>query len=104
MLPLEPLWKWLHEHVPPGTFADARVQPLQLLTVEDVEIIAGLVSHGEEIIDIIAAKARSDYRELGVVRWLADTRDEDPPRHPELKVRWERLIAAMESALGVQRG
>jgi len=100
----EPLWKWLHEHIPPGTFADARVQPLQLLTVEDVEIIAGLVSHGEEIIDIIAAKARSDYRELGVVRWLADTRDEDPPRHPELKVRWERLIAAMESALGVQRG
>ena len=81
----EPLWKWLHEQVPSTTFADEHVQQLQLLTVEDVEIIAGLVSNGEEIIDVIAAKARSDYRELDMVRWLDDTRHEDPPRHPELE-------------------
>jgi hypothetical protein len=99
----EPLWKWLDEHVPSGTFADARVQPLQLLTVEDVEIIAGLVSEGEEIIDIIAGKARSDYRQLSMVRWLGDTREEDPSRHPDLRTRWDRLMAAMESALGIQR-
>jgi hypothetical protein len=99
----EPLWKWLHEQVPSSTFADERVQQLQLLTVEDVEIIAGLVSDGEEIIDVIAAKARSDYRELDMVRWLDDTRHEDPPRHPELEARWGRLIAAMEQALGAQR-
>jgi hypothetical protein len=37
------------------------------------------------------------------VRWLDDTRDEDPPRHPELETRWARLIAAMEGALGIQR-
>jgi hypothetical protein len=99
----EPLWKWLHEHIPSGTFADARVQKLQLFTVEDIEIIAGLVHAGENINDLIAAKALSNYRELSVVRWLADTRDEHPPRHPELEARWARLIAAMEGALGIQR-
>lgn len=99
----EPLWKWLHDHVPAGTFADARVQQLQLLAVEDIEILAGLVADNEEIDEIIAAKARSDYRELSMVRWLNDTRDNDPPRHPELEARWSRLIAAMETALGVQR-
>lgn len=99
----EPLWKWLHEQIPSSTFADQRVQRLQLLTVEDVEIIAGLVFDGEEIIDVIAAKARSDYRELDMVRWLADTRHEDPPRHPELDARWARLNATMEHVLGAQR-
>ena len=99
----EPLWKWLHDHVPAGTFADARVQQLQLLTVEDIEILAGLVADNEEIDEIIAAKARSDHRELSMVRWLNDTRDTDPPRHPELEARWSRLIGAMEGALGVQR-
>jgi hypothetical protein len=99
----EPLWKWLHEHTPAGTFADPHVQRLTLLDVEDIEILAGLVAAGAEINDIITAKARSDYRELSMVRWLGDTRDEDPPRHPEIEARWEQLIVAMERALGVTR-
>ena len=55
----EPLWEVARrENGQPGTFADSRdPNELTLLDVEDVEILAGLVSAGEEINDIITAKA-----------------------------------------------
>lgn len=95
----EPLWKWLNEKTPAGTFADSKIQRLTLLDVEDVEILAGLVSAGEEINDIITAKALSDHRELSLVRWLSDTRTADAQRHPEIKERWQRLCTMMNAAL-----
>jgi hypothetical protein len=95
----EPLWKWLNEKTPAGTFEDPKVQRLTLLDVEDIEILAGLVSAGEEINDIVTAKALSDYRELSLVRWLNDTRTQDPPRHPKIEERWQGLSATMRAAL-----
>ena len=95
----EPLWAWLQEHLPVGTFADPRVAQLTLLGVGDIEAIAGLVGAGEDLHDIIASKARSDHRELSLARWLTDTREGDPPRHPGIVARWNHLVAAMNAAL-----
>ncbi len=99
----EPLWAWLEEHLDPKTFEDPRLAELTVLGVGDIEAIAGLVGSGEELIDVIAGKARSDYRELSLARWLNDTRSTDPPRHPEIESRWYRLVAEMESVLVLSR-
>jgi hypothetical protein len=95
----EALWEWLKQNLPATTFEDPRVSDLTLLGIQDVEIIAGLLDTGEEFNQLIAAKHKSDHRELSFVRWLTDTRKDDPPRHPRLTERWTALADRMSRTL-----
>jgi hypothetical protein len=97
----EALWQWLRARTAAMTFADERIERLSLLSVEDVEIIAGMVAAGEQVVDIVANKARSPHHELSLARWLLDTRSAPPPRHPEIEARWTRLVENMTAVLGL---
>lgn len=100
----EALWHWLRQNLPDPMFGDERVRGLTMLGIEDVEIIAGMVDAGDELNQLIKAKHKSDHRELNFVRWINDTRTDDPPRHPELEKRWQELVQRMERTLAIEPG
>lgn len=81
----------------------AQCQPLTLLGVDDAETLAGMAAAGEAVIDVLAKKVSADYGELGLDRWLTDTREDPPPRLPLLEEQWDRSVEKMTQVLRLPR-
>jgi hypothetical protein len=91
-----------------ASFADERVQPLQILTIADYEKLLGLVTAGSDLPTMLAQRARGPYRERDFAVWLKSDRaaPNDRPRHPELETRWEcmgdRALKATDLSIGLR--
>jgi hypothetical protein len=81
----------------------AQCQPLTLLGVDDAETLAGMAAAGESVIDVLAGKVSAGYGELGLDRWLTDTREDPPPRLPLLEEQWDRSVEKMIQVLRLPR-
>ena len=89
------LWEYLRDSMDTAKAAplsDDRVQPLQLMDVEDYEKLMGLVQAGENLSAMLAHKVNGPYRERDFAAWLhSPGAPSDKPRHSLLKVRWEEM-------------
>lgn len=105
------LWAYLTSALDPDktkALADARVQPLQLLTIDDFEKLLGLVSSGESLSSMLARKTRGDFRDRDLSASLHGDPQarSDKPRHPALEARWQemsdRVIEITDLTAGLQ--
>lgn len=70
ILQSEPLWAHIETRAP-DLFADARVQPPTLLSIEDYERILGAVEQGHGLPSLLAARNASLYRTMPPASFLA---------------------------------
>jgi hypothetical protein len=85
----------------PGVLDQAHCQPLTLLGTDDAETLAGMAAAGESIIEILSEKVSAGYGELGLDRWLTDTREDPPPRLRKLEERWNHSVEQMAQVLSL---
>jgi hypothetical protein len=101
------LWDYIREAQDPTkttSLNDKRVQPLQVLSIEDFEVLLGLVEAGENLAAMLARKTNGPFRERDLKAWLhGDKRG--PPNNRRLTVinqRWkeisDRLVIATRAA------
>ena len=83
----------------PDVLAQPGCQALTLLGVDDAEVLAGVAASGEDIPDVLAAKAADGYQAMGLARWVLDKRTEIPPRLTALEQRWQQLTEEMIAIL-----
>jgi hypothetical protein len=103
------LWDFIRATIDPDktrAFNDPRVQPLQVLTIEDYEKLLGLVCAGEDLVAMLSRRSSGPYRERDFSAWLhGDTAaPSDKPRHPALEERWERMGGRVQEAVDLTRG
>jgi hypothetical protein len=105
------LWEYLRETIDPDktrAFQDKRVQPLQVLTVDDYEKLLGLVQAGNDLVAMLSQRASGPFRERDFAAWLhGDPKaPSDTSRHPVLEVRWDsmakRAVATADMTIGLK--
>jgi hypothetical protein len=105
------LWEYLRQTIDPDktrAFQDERVQPLQVLTVDDYEKLLGLVQAGNDLVAMLSQRASGPFRERDFAAWLhGDPKaPSDTSRHPVLEVRWEsmakRAVATADMTIGLK--
>jgi hypothetical protein len=67
------LWGYIRDAQDPTKTAslnDKRVQPLQVLSIEDFEVLLGLVEAGEKLPVMLARKTHGPFRERDLKAWL----------------------------------
>lgn len=101
------LWGYIRDAQDPKKTAplvDKRVQPLQVLSIEDFEVLMGLVETGESLPAMLARKTRGPFRERDLKAWLrGDKRGPAAKRRlSTLDQRWKaisnRLVMATRAA------
>jgi hypothetical protein len=75
----EPLWRELNRRLA-DALTQPNVQPLVVLDVYDLEVLAGLLEAGKHLPDLLAAKTGSPYVALDWSRMVADDPHLDPVR------------------------
>lgn len=89
------LWQYLRGAMDPDKtecFSDPRVQPLQVLDIEDFERLMGMVEAGEDLCTILSRKVAGPFRERDFAAWLHGDPGAPPSaRMTVLKERWERI-------------
>lgn len=105
------LWNFVHTSLDSdktSSFADQRVQPLQILTIADYEKLLGLVTAGSDLPTMLAQRSSGPFRERDFAVWLKSDRNapSDHPRHPALEAHWKRMsdraIAATDLTMGLR--
>jgi hypothetical protein len=105
------LWEYLRSSLDSEKskpFQHPRVQPLQVLTIDDYEKLMGLVSIGETLSTMLERKTSGAFRDRDLSAWLhGDPRaPSDKPRHPALEARWQqmgdRVISIADMTAGIQ--
>ncbi|HXE45705.1 MAG TPA: hypothetical protein VN635_10955 [Conexibacter sp.] len=72
--------------------SQSRVQPLQLMDIEDYEKLMGLVEAGESLPAMLAHKINGPYRERDFAAWLhSPGAPSDQARLTVLKQRWQEM-------------
>ena len=97
----ELLWDRIDGELPPE-LAAARVEPLTILDIGDLELLLGLASEGHHLPDVLAQKARGPYRRLDLARWMHEDLHLPMPlmqRPPGLEERWEAQGISMRNIL-----
>jgi hypothetical protein len=103
------LWDYIHASksaTKTASFADSRVEALQVLDIGDFERQMGLVSAGHELPRMLARKVGGPYRERDLSVWLREDPEapSDQPRVPALEARWQemsdRVIHGADMSLG----
>jgi hypothetical protein len=75
-----------------ASLAQSRVQPLQLMDIEDYEKLMGLVEAGESLPGMLAHKVNGPYRERDFAAWLhSPGAPSDQARLSVLKQRWQAM-------------
>ena len=104
------LWDYLRQTIHPDktrAFQDNRVQPLQVLTIDDYEKLLGLVHAGNGLVRMLSQRSSGPFRERDFAAWLHGDphAPSDKPRHPVLEARWERMasraIATADMTIGL---
>lgn len=87
-------------------FRDARVQPLQVFTVDDFEKVLGLVCAGHDLVSMLLQRSSGRFRERDLGAWLHGdpTALSDKPRHPVLEARWGRMVDRAVEAIDLTIG
>jgi hypothetical protein len=97
LLQHELLWDDI-ERATASKLKQRRVQPLQLLDIEDFEALLGLVEDGSTIAEILRKKIDSPFRRLELAAWLSDA-PRAPTRH-RLNAMEEHMSAVFEDVVG----
>ena len=103
------LWDFLRHEMDPAksrVFRDARVQPLQVFTVDDFEKVLGLVCAGHDLVSMLLQRSSGRFRERDLGAWLHGdpTALSDKPRHPVLEARWGRMVDRAVEAIDLTIG
>jgi len=105
------LWDFLRQEMDPEksrALQDARVQPLQILTIADYEKLLGLVCAGNDLVSMLSRRSRGPFRERDLAAWLKDDpkAPSDKPRHPALEAQWKRMsdrvVATVDMTIGLK--
>jgi hypothetical protein len=100
----EPLWSYIGEHG--GThLRQARVQPLTLLDIADLEVLAGAVRRGQSLIAMLERKTSEFWRRRDLPSWLRGDPGAPRPRGCGFTLeRFERATAAAMNMLDLPPG
>jgi hypothetical protein len=107
------LWEYIRSAIDPEKvrpLRDARLQPLQILTIENYEKLMGLVCAGNDLVSMLARRSSGPYRERDFAVWLRSDPEapSGQPRHPDLELRWKRMAesvtAGVDTSLGLRPG
>jgi len=99
------VWTVIREQTA-GSLSQAKVQPLTLLDLEDVEHLLGFVEAGRSLPDVLARKTADPYRDLELAVWVRH----DPAAPRELtrpglvEDLWERVTDQASAMLDFTRG
>lgn len=93
LLENEILWDYMDEHSA-QLRSTARVQPLTLLDLADLELLAGLVEHGHTVVELLDRKTEGPYARIDFRRFVND----DPflPNSSRARRTVERWHTAMD--------
>jgi hypothetical protein len=97
----ELLWDRIDAEMP-AELRVARVQPLTVLDIGDLELLLGLVHEGHHLPDVLNQKAQGPYRRLDLSRWMIEELHLPQPllqRPPIIEERWETLGDTMRRIL-----
>ena len=96
----ELLWDELAESLPAG-LRDARVQPLTLLDLADVEQLAAIIDTGQWLPTLLHRKTSGVYARLDFRRFVFDAPDLPANRHlTMLEERWHQAVLDAVARLG----
>jgi hypothetical protein len=105
------LWDFVRREMDPAksrALKDPRVQPLQVLTIDDYEKVLGLVCAGHDLVSTLSQRSSGPFRERDPAAWLHGDPQapSDKPRHPTLETRWNRMgdraVAAVDLTVGLK--
>ncbi len=81
------------------SLAQAKVQPLTLLDIEDVEELFGMIVDGHSIIDLLRSKTSEFWRERELASWFRDSGVGDPESSPISREHLDLAFGAIARAL-----
>jgi hypothetical protein len=100
LMQTEFLWQRIARQMPPG-LQQARVQPLTVLELEELELLCGLVAQGRHMPEVLGHKAASAYAELELNRYVTEElRLPNTVRPPVVEERWREMTARTRQTLG----
>ena len=67
---------------------DARVQPVTILDIEDLELLVGLVEAGASLIGVLTSKTSGQYQHLEFRRWVAEDSELPTEAAPSVIGHW----------------
>lgn len=97
----EALWDHIDRHAG-GALHQARVRPLTLMGLSDVELLAGLVHSGRSVAQVLDMKTEGPYGRIEFRRFARDDpRLDHHHRHPAVESAWERVCQLVADAYGL---
>lgn len=101
-----PLWDHIRQETA-GTLQQAKVQPLTILGVEDLEALCAFVEHGYALHEILARKTQPPYQEMELAAWVQADRSSPRPdqaRPSYVETSWKEAMERVSEMLDMSKG
>jgi hypothetical protein len=96
----EALWALIDRDLP-HALKQPSARPLTLLDLEDIETLAGLVEHGDEVHEVLADKTSGPHAQRGFIAWCLQARSSPAPQPEAARRRWNDLVPALAGLLSL---
>jgi hypothetical protein len=96
----ELFYDWVQDRRP-AALKDPAVQPLFIIDIEDLEILAGLIEAGNDLIEMLESWQSGPFGKLELKRWVLEELDTpSTTRAAHTTQRWNEATEGMKQTLG----